>query len=377
MIVKTQKIRTAIFVIICVSCVDEFQVDGLKSGRILPAVIDGFISNGVGPYIIKVTQSFDVGQVKEFNLPYRVKNLILSDNVGQKEVLTEVEEGVYQINSIKGVIGNSYKLRVEFLDGRVYESVPDTLLANGKIDSVFTNYDLIPGESRYRVFANSRASANNNRYLWKMRSTFKATTRPEVAPPNGGCFFFEGKCNTVPPCSGYRNIGNSVIVQLVQLFPCDCCTCWYDIYNSIPIISDDFSAPQEYAGLQIGSVPVNGWTFMEKMRIEVTMRSLSKLAYNYFNTIRTQREAAESLFQPAIGRIPLNFIQLEGANQNLYGLFYACGIASKSIYINKSDVPRSDLLPTPQDYFDRHISKTSCLTLFPNATNVKPVFWKD
>ena len=285
--------KSILLVLLLTSCVDKLQVDGLNAGRIFPVVIDGFISNADGPHTIKVTQSFDVGQDKSFNEPYRVKKIIVSDNSGQEEVLTEAGEGIYQINSTKGVVGNTYKLRVEFLDGRVYESVADTLLENGAIDSLYNAYEQVEessAEPRYRVFVNSTAAAGNNRYLWSLRATFKARTHPEFF--RKACYFFEGKCNWVPPCSGYRNIGSQAFPEVIQVYPCECCTCWYDIFNARQVLSEDFFKLKEYKNIEVGSFPVNGWTFMEKVRVEVSMRSLSKGAYNYFKTIRDQKAGA-------------------------------------------------------------------------------------
>lgn len=364
-------------VFILTACVDRFQVDGFNAGRAFPAVIDGFISNAEGPYTITVTQSYDVGQTKSFNEPYRVKKMIVSDNTGQEEVLTEAGEGIYQINSIKGVVGNAYKLRVEFLDGRVYESVADTLMANGSIDSLYTVFEQVDGaEPRYRVFVNSAAVAGNNRYLWSLRATFKARTRPENFVFKA-CYFFEGKCNYVPPCSGYRNIGSQGLPEIVKVYPCECCTCWYDIFNTSPVLSEDFFKLKEYKQIEVGSFPVNGWTFMEKVRVEVSMRSLSKGTYNFYKTIRDQKIGAESLFQPALGKIPTNFVQITGIRQEVYGMFYAAGLARKNIYVRRDQVPRSDLLPNRDDPDKWGFDAASCIGFFPNSTNVKPGFWED
>ena len=66
------------------------------------------------------------------------------DNVGNSEVFTQVAPGVYRTgtkaNSMRGILGRAYHIKVELLDGRVYESVPDTLMRPGKVDSVYYTY---------------------------------------------------------------------------------------------------------------------------------------------------------------------------------------------------------------------------------------------
>jgi hypothetical protein len=229
---------------------------------------------------------------------------------------------------------------------------------------------------QYTFTANSKGTPDNNRYMWSATTTFKAKTHPEYLQT--GCFWLINKCNYVPPCSGYRNIGTQGQKDVVQLFPCECCTCWYNIYSASPVLSDDhLTNTGEYKGIEVGYLPVNGWTFMEKSRVEVAMKSLSKRTFKYFKSIRDQKRAINSLFQPVTGKIPLNFIQLEGEEQDVYGLFYATGIDKKNFYITRSQVPYNHLLLTSDEYTNLGIGWVSCLDMFPNSTNVKPDFWED
>jgi len=364
-----------------VSCIDRINMD-IKIGDSYPLVVDGFISSAPGPYTITVTKAYDIESTYSPKEPYPVKKLTVSDNGGQSEELNKVGEGVYQTGKLQGEVGRVYVLRLELFDGRIYESVPDTLSAPGVLDSVFyvyqkpADFNGFAVDPQFAVRANSTSSGSNNRYLWQQTITFKATTHPEYN--DKGCYFFEGACNFVPPCSGYRNLGTPEEKEMVKLFPCECCTCWYNIFNSSPLLSDQFFINQgNYRNLEVGQIPISGWTFMEKVRVEVSMKSLSKRAFRYFKSIRDQKSAVNSLFQPITGKIPLNFIQVAGQNQEVYGIFYATGIDSRSFYIKRSDVPNNQLLPTAEDYNDLKIGWVSCLDLFPNGTAVKPNFWND
>ncbi|MFM9076530.1 MAG: hypothetical protein ACKORJ_13355, partial [Bacteroidota bacterium] len=83
------------------------------------------------------------------------------------------------------------------------------------------------------------------------------------------------------------------------------------------------------------------------------------------------------LFQPVSGRMPINFTQTEGRIEEVQGLFYATGVSSKVVYIERDDVPGADDLPTLDSLISIGLGKRSCLELFPNATSVRPSFWKD
>ena len=157
-----------------------------------------------------------------------------------------------------------------------------------------------------------------------------------------------------------------------RIGPCECCTCWYNIFNSSPVLKDDqFTTSDNFRGLKINRIPLNGWIFMHKIRVEVQLFSLTDRTFRFWKAVKDQRAAINSLFQPVSGKIPINFIQLNGAESPVQGLFYAAAISSKSLYIRRSDIPNESMIPAIS------AGNVSCLELFPNATNIKPSFWED
>ena len=104
---------------------------------------------------------------------------------------------------------------------------------------------------------------------------------------------------------------------------------------------------------------------------------MSRESYRFFQAIKDQRDAVNSLFQPISGRMPLNFTQTEGKPEVVQGLFYAAGVSSKALFIERNDVPGNADLPELNDLINLGIGQQSCLDMFPNATTVRPSFWKD
>ena len=372
-----------VFFLFLLACVDRLEIDITKPED-YGIVVDGFISDQPGPYTIKLSKAFDIESKESIKLSVTAKRLILSDDQGFSEELTEISSGTYQtkVTGIRGQVGNVYKLRVELLDGKIYESVPDTLLSSGKMDSLYYSYEgatNLDGGTKYGfdIFVNSsRGGSSSSRFMWKMTGTFQSETHPEFQ--GRGCYWFEGKCNYVPPCSGYRNIGTQAFREIVKIFPCECCTCWYSIFNPKPVLSDDyFSAGQNFEGIKVHRIPIDAWIFMHKIHVEVSQLSLTHRSFRFFKTLRDQKNAVNSLFQPVSGKIPVNFIQLNGAATPVQGLFYATAISSKSRYITRENVPHNELLPSLDSLVEAGIGWVSCLELFPNATNVKPEFWED
>lgn len=376
-------ITSIILILTASTCVDQIDID-ITGNPVYSISVYGYISDKPGPYRVEVTQTFDIESKKSMRMPVSVKSMVISDDQGGKEELVELESGVYQTsaNGMRGAIGRAYKIRIELFDDRVYESTPDTLFEGGNIDSLY--YDFIEektptGASQYGfdILANSSTgSSSHNRFVWQFIGTFKAVTQPENNHKT--CEHYLGKCNFVPLCSGLLNVGGNILslAEWERVKPCECCTCWYSIYNDIPIMSDNlFKQTGIYSNIKLKNVTLNPWVFSYKLHVNVNQLSLSPTAFQFWKAIRNQKEAIGSLFQPVNGIIPTNFIQVSGQDTPINGLFYSVSISSKSIFITPDNVPiagKSIILPLiPPQWND------SCIKLFGNATTAKPSFWID
>ena len=387
---RANTIVSILLILIATACVDILQFDIVKSSD-YGIVIDGFISDQPGPYTVKISKAFDIESKESIKIPIKIKHLIISDNVGTSEELAEVRSGVYETNAkgIRGLIGRVYKLKVELLDGKIYESLPDTIMPTGKLDSLYYSFNGVSNSDGstsfgFDIFANSSRGNNfNSRFMWNMIGTFKSDTHPEQIPKDRSqCYpIGSGNCNYLPFCTGLRNKAlNSFSLPIYErIAPCECCTCWYKLFNESPILSDEyFSAAQTFTGMKIYRVPINYWIFMYKIHVEIRILSLSNNTFRFFKAIRDQKNAVNSLFQPVSGKIPINFIQLNGEETPIQGLFYAIATSNKSLYITRNDLPDLNIIPSIEaGPGSQAIDAISCLDLFPNSSTIKPAFWID
>ena len=369
----------AIYFLIFGACVDRIQFDLTKTGN-YNIVVYGFISDRSGPYKVTISTAFDIESKDFIKTPISVKPLFIFDNDDVREELKEKKPGEYETSAdgIRGQVGRVYTLRVELLNGKIYESVPDTLQSAGKMDSAYYSFSRLENkngtlEYGFDIFANSsQGSSSSSSFLLNMKGTYQSDTNPESAV--GGCFLLNNKCNYVPACTGLRNMNptSAGLPVYERIEPCSCCTCWYSISNFSPVLKDDqFTNLENFNGLKINHIPLNGWIFMNKIHVEVMLFSLTTNAFRFWKAVKDQRAAIGSLFQPVSGKIPINFTQLSGDESSVQGLFYASAISSKSFYITRADVPNVNMIPAAG------AANKSCLELFPNATNVKPSFWED
>lgn len=365
-------------------CVDRLEYT-IKKSDSYAVFVDGFISNLPGPYQVNINRSFDIESKETIKTPVSARHVILMDDRGTQEELKEWMPGKYVTaeTGIQGEIGRAYSLRIEFEDGKVYESIPDTILSAGVVESIYYEFNkdlgfesaLAGSPYGFDVFASaSPGEVNINRFMWSVTSTFQSETHP--SPEGKKCYFSDGRCNFYPPCSGIRNVGSSAQPAFVRVAPCECCTCWYRILSSTVSLSDNFySSPSNVSEVKVSRVPLSYWIFMHKVYVEVSLRSLSVNTFRFWKAVRDQKTATGSLFQPITGHIPVNFVQVSGEESPLLGIFFAAGVSAKSIFIHKEDVPDPNLIPGPPPTGGP--DPNSCLEAFPNATNVKPDFWID
>ncbi|MEK6782993.1 MAG: DUF4249 family protein [Bacteroidota bacterium] len=361
-----------VLIILCAACVDRITFD-VGSSPSFAIVIDGSISDQPGPYKILVTKAFDIESKLSIKTPISVKRILMSDNLGNNEVLSEVTQGEYQTspNGIRGTIGRAYKIQIELLDGRIYESVPDTLYPSGSVDSLYHTFKeekTTEGATNYGfdVFFNSSAGDQNSYYfLWQFVGTFQVETHPELYTEPCG----EGRCPKPLPCSSYVLGSNGF--EYVKV--CECCACWSNLFNDEVIVSDNQLVNNgRFTAVKASYVPINRWTFGFKVYAQVNQMSLSRQSFSFWKAVKSQKSATTSLFQPVTGKIPSNFIQTNGPSGPIEGIFFATSIYNKGIFITQRDIPNPSIIPISDLTFN-----DNCINLFPNSTTEKPPFWTD
>ena len=105
-------------------------------------VVEGLINNEAGPYVVNLTYTTNF-----FN-PDKIPavmgaSVIVSDDAGQVDTFTEIEDGVYMSCHLQGIEGRTYFLNV-IVDGTTY-SAESYLPFERPIDSVLSEKIKFPG----------------------------------------------------------------------------------------------------------------------------------------------------------------------------------------------------------------------------------------
>lgn len=376
------------------ACIDPITIG--TSNEETRIVVDGLITTDPGPYTVRLFHTAPISERPEGYAPESNSKVNLFDNVGNSELLTETSPGIYQtsITGMKGEIGREYYIHIETKEGQIIESTPDKLNAGGIISSTGFEYealDIEEAQKKSQIWDYFNVTVDNSaepgsRYLrWTWEGTFKAINFPRYN-------YFVDQCDhsqvSPEPCSGHKAncFGNVPRMfpcncpgvggrpqpyqfnkYLVKVKDCTCCDCWVNEYEEAPIVAENILL-SSFSKIKVATIPILNHRFADKYHVQVSVMGISKIAYEFWKAIQSQKKAAKDLFQPPFYSIPGNVFSIN-SSMKVYGIFYAASVDHKSLFIEKTDIPRN------LDQVDTLYYAFSCLNL-SNSSNQKPSFWK-
>lgn len=354
------------------ACVDpiDFEVPPAEE----QLVVEGNITDGPGPYYVKLSKAMSIDGVTQTPSPVAGAEVTLFDDRGQSELLEEQAQGLYLTKgAIRGTVGHRYHIRIE-TEGKIYESEPDVLNPVGEITNIRYEYEARTKQMQFgevaddifNIYIDADAGPLTENFVrWRFTGTYKVLTNPELHRTLALEFWYD----TPLPCSGYVIAPVAPAGELRKERECTCCTCWVNQYETAPQLSDmQLIDGSEFRNMKVGEVPINGATFHDKYLVQVEQLSLSRTAFDFFRLLRAQKEGAMSLFLPPSAEIISN---VKSINNSLpvAGIFYASAVTRKTLYILPESVP----YPPPPIYF----STDECYVYYNNATTEKPEGWLD
>ncbi|MFZ5973372.1 MAG: DUF4249 domain-containing protein [Bacteroidota bacterium] len=347
-----------IFVIVVDGCIDPLEVAIPEVGFQL--VVDGYITNEPGPYTVKLYRARPLETDLDRLVAEKFAKVTIKDSEGTSELLREVDEGVYQSspNGIKGEVGRSYWIEIVTVTGKRYYSDPEEIRPVGEIDDISYEFASARSTDGFRVFVNARGVDRQDDWVrFRMVGTYEVETFPQLRTKRT-----EGGIVPDPyPCSGYVNQDG----RLTRISECSCCSCWVNQYDDIPVVVDEQFNNNQFNNVEVGFVPINQQTFYRKFRVEVQQMSLTNSTFQFWRLIQSQKKGTTDLFQPPGAKVGTN-IHPENSDDQPLGIFWAAGIYTKSIFIERKDIP---YLIKPID------TLIAPCQFIPYSSNQKPLFW--
>jgi hypothetical protein len=164
---------TILIGIFLLGCEKEIQLALDPNQSLL--VIDGSITDEVGPYTIKLSKSNNISASSNF-LAVTDALVIVKDNLGQIDTLKHEKEGQYKTNKIKGIYGNTYYLEVQVADKKY--TANSTMPQKVALDSLRINPFPFNSDVRYNVipvYTDPIQLGNSYRFIQKINDTLDQT----------------------------------------------------------------------------------------------------------------------------------------------------------------------------------------------------------
>ncbi|WP_299825068.1 DUF4249 domain-containing protein [uncultured Pontibacter sp.] len=334
------------------SCIDPLDLEIENQAEQL--VVDGMITNEPGPYTVRLSRSKPYNTYTDsWNAVEARATVVIVDDRGNQETLTETEPGVYQTSQagIQGEVGHTYTLSIRTRNGQEYTSAPETLQPVPPMDSLYFEVraqqilnEVEVEETMYVVDVLVDVPdplQERNYYKWQWQGTFQVNTQPW----------------------NYAEKVRGVWVPM----PKDCCeVCWVTSPgNRVNVQNDRLINGRILSRHVVTSIPVTEQAFGTKYHLEVKQMSVSEAAYDYWRLLKAQIEIGESIQDPPPATIIGNITSTNDPDVKALGFFGAAAVTSKVVVIGREDLGvRVGEYVFPDDC--RVISR---------STTERPAFW--
>lgn len=299
-------------------CKDRFLPNTIFDGPKL--VVDGMIDNQPGPYTVTLSRSLQLGKT-EFK-PYEDCKVIIRDDAGNQERLTEKAPGLYKTreNGIQGVVGRSYQIHIETPDGVVYESDFQKMKASTPIDSIYTKKELdlsrtednpdIPG---YRFYVDTKRAPKENTYLlWQMEETYEYTSDYHLeAVFTMGQIHYSVNRTRLYRCWKTRNVHAFYTAHTSNL--------------ADPVIKNQ---PLHFVGTDTKRLQV-------RYSLLLHQYAIGKEAYDYWNSLENQMSEEFYLYSSQPYQVEGNVARAGNPDKPALGYFTVGSVESKRIYVER------------------------------------------
>ncbi len=363
---------TFTFFLILDGCIDPFNIQLNGNQQIL--MVEGMITDQPGPYTVKLFKTLALDDQLDKTNWVQGARVVIFDDQGTEETLSEVSPGNYQTTSIKGAVGKSYYIHITTAEGQQYQSNPEKLVAVGNITSL--QYQFEQREFGNDInFSNTSNGFNilvdadilpeqNGLVRWRWTGTFEIRTYPELRTLAIATRMGIVIIPDPAPCSGYVGSRSGI----TQLSRCTCCYCWVTQFNNAPLLSDKkFINNNRVSQFRVDFIQANRRYLFDKYYIEVQQMSVSQAVYDFWKKVVAQEGQGSDLFQTPPPATTGNIQAVSPGAMPVAGIFAASAIKTQSLFIDQSAVPY--FLP-PIDTI-----ATSCRLPYRYSTTIKPPFW--
>jgi len=360
-----------VLVVLVSSCVDPYRPPEITAPNSY-LVVDGFLDSGPGTTTtIRLSRTQNVSDTKAPTAETRAQVTIESDR-NETYRLNETTTGVYSITGLSPQTSQKYRLRIRTARGTDYLSDFVAVKPTPAIEAIGWRVE----NDGVQLFLDTRDPQNNTRYYrWEFEETWRFTAGYQ---------------------SFYEIVNKQVLPRLVDIY-----RCWASNRSTNIILGSSARLNQDVINdFPLTFIPGSSAKLGIRYSILVRQYALTREAYEYWDQLAKTTQSLGSLFDPQPTQVTGNVRSVSNPNEPVLGYFGAGSVATKRIYINRSEIPFRrtitgyescvvDTLTLPevmeQNKFiidlndDGRFFATSdaCVDCRLRGTNVKPAFWED
>ena len=320
-------------ILLSFSCIEQFdpKLDEYESDGLI--VVEGQITDEVGPFRVKLSKTFEVDNMQLYGQPVLGADVQIFDDKGNQYPLFYAVEGWYETENktLRGVVGNTYTLNITLADGTQYESTPVLMQDVPEIGSIyfkdenrfhFDGYGYKVDEKWLNILVDSKDPTGQTKYWkWEFEETWEV-----IMPKDSARLIMAG--------------GGFIVVNLEFMrgnirygWDNKKDTCWVTIPStSILVESTSRNSINEVKQFCINSIAPNDDRLHIKYSILVKQTALCKELYDYWKQLKDFNEESGSIYDKVPSQVYGN-IRCCNSSANALGYFSASAIKTKRIFI--------------------------------------------
>jgi hypothetical protein len=282
-------------------------------------VVDGIITDGPGPYKVRLSRSFKYSDTEGF--PEQQAVVLIRDDQANVATLLETAPGVYETTDqdFRGIIGRKYQLYVETSDQQKWGSEFVELKKIPEIERVYAEFGDRIGkkevEEGFQIYVDTYDPDNQTRYY---RYDFVETWE------------------FVVPYPSYYIVQNSLLRFRTEKVG----NCWKTIASDEIIVTTSENMQSDLIKrFPVHFVSTGSNRLGIRYSILVRQYSLSREAYVYWEQIKAVNQELGTLFDKQPSQIRGNIYNLDEPEIPVIGFFEATSVDTARLFITRSEIP--------------------------------------
>lgn len=275
-------------------------------------VVDGFLNGTSRSAVVRLTRATPLAAAVP-NPPEEDASVSVENIEGGSSTLSEVDEGIYQVDNLDVSPSSSYRLRIVTKSGSSYVSDYVMIRNAPVLDSVSWR----PEPEGTRFYVSGHDPSNSTTYY---RYLFTETWEYRV-----------------PYYSFWKKVGGLPVFRdpiTEQVF-----TCWNSTLNTEVLTTSTRRLDSDIVSMfPINYIRKGSRMLSRTYSINVQQRAISQEEFEYWDQIRKTTESLGGLFDPLPSQVVGN-IRSEDPGEVVLGYFGGAFVAEKRIFVNNADLP--------------------------------------